>query len=228
MSGCSSASKSAISKPENFELRVATVRSGRAGEHYTPEEAARYTAANVSIEREMSLECLALLSDGWHARGPRLLLDLGTGSGLSAYVLCESGHACLGVDVALNMLQLVRRTASGVGGSSVPVAGCARVAGSSALELVHYDLGKGIPVRAHSIDGAISVAVLQWICDDPPALSAFYRGLNTALAPGARAALQFYPTPDGAIRALEGAQAAGPLPGRLYYHTHHLGAAMSP
>ena len=200
--------RSSISKPENFELRVATVRSGRASEHYTPDEAARYTAANAAVEREMSLECLALLSDGWCTPGPRLLLDLGTGSGLSAHVLCGAGHAVLGVDVALNMLQLVRRT-GGTGGTGT--GGCARAAGALELELVHHDLGDGVPIRAHSIDGASSVAVLQWICDDPPSLAAFYRGLASALVPGARAALQFCPTPDGAARALEGAHAAGSL-----------------
>ena len=187
--------KSAISQPGVFEQRVVVVRSGRAGEHYTPSEASRYTEANSAIEREMAVSCLGLLDTGNSRRS--LLLDLGTGSALSAHVLCEAGHVCLGIDVAWAMLALARGSA----GSSSD--------GGNRLELLHYDLGKGLPLRPGTVDGAISVAVLQWICDDPQAVAAFFAGLRACLAPSARAALQFYPTPSGAAAALAAAQEAG-------------------
>ena len=183
--------KSDISQPGVFEQRVAIVRSGRAGEHYTPSESERYTEANISTEREMAVACLGLLGAG---TARQLLLDLGTGSALSAHVVCEAGHICLGIDVAWAMLALARTSGSG--------SGCS-------LELLQHDLGKGLPLRSGTADGAISVAVLQWLCDDPAATAAFFDGLRACLAPGARVALQFYPTPSGAAAALAGARAAG-------------------
>ena len=187
-------SKSAISKPEIFTQRVETVRSGRANEHYTETEAERYTDANTMIEREMALECMNLIDGGTGSIAQkRLLLDLGIGSGLCAHALREAGHLCIGIDVAWNMLALARQTSK---------------SGTGAMELMQHDLGKGLPLRPHTADGAISVAVLQWVCDDAASMAALLAGVKTALAPGARAAFQFYPTPDGALAALAASRAA--------------------
>ena len=156
------------------------------------EEAQRYTTQTAQTEREMSAACLGLLTaDGaCTANAALLLLDLGTGSGLSASILREAGHECIGVDVAWNMLTLAQRDQIG-------------------MPLVHHDLGHGLPLRSGCCDGAISVATLQWICDDAAALARFLAALARVLKPASHAILQFYPTPDGAEATLSAARAAG-------------------
>ena len=80
-----------ISKPECVEPLGASA-------HYTASEAVRYTGTNGAVEREMAVQCLGLLLGRQQSTGcrPLILLDLGIGSGLSAHVLREGGHMCLG------------------------------------------------------------------------------------------------------------------------------------
>jgi SAM-dependent methyltransferase len=51
---------------------------------------------------QRALELLALPPDGT----PRLLLDIGCGSGLSGEALTEAGHAWLGLDISAAMLDV--------------------------------------------------------------------------------------------------------------------------
>jgi 18S rRNA (guanine1575-N7)-methyltransferase len=51
---------------------------------------------------QRALELLALPPDGT----PRLLLDIGCGSGLSGEALTEAGHSWLGLDISAAMLDV--------------------------------------------------------------------------------------------------------------------------
>ena len=67
-------------------------------------------------------------------------------------------------------------------------------------DLCLSDLGHGVPFRAGTFDGAISISAVQWLCNadtsknDPRRrLRRFFETLYSVLAKGARAVLQIYP-----------------------------------
>ncbi|XP_024451926.1 18S rRNA (guanine-N(7))-methyltransferase RID2 isoform X4 [Populus trichocarpa] len=74
---------------------------------YDDSEARKYTSSSRIIDiqarlSERALELLALPVDGI----PRLLLDIGCGSGLSGETLTENGHQWIGLDVSQSMLNI--------------------------------------------------------------------------------------------------------------------------
>ena len=67
-------------------------------------------------------------------------------------------------------------------------------------DLVHQDMGLGMPFREGVFDGAISISAIQWLCysdrngyDPRKRLLLFFQSLYKSLRRGGRAALQFYP-----------------------------------
>ena len=131
----------------------------------------------MSVQREMSLRALELLD---LELGPKFLLDLGCGSGLSGSVLNENGHIWVGLDISNDMLDIANENPMG--------------------DLFLQDLGAGMGFRPGTFDGAFSISALQWLCNadqshhDPrKRLFRFFSTLYTALVRGARAVFQFYP-----------------------------------
>ncbi|PAV23995.1 williams-beuren syndrome critical region 22 [Pyrrhoderma noxium] len=168
--------------------------------YYGDTEASKYTA-NTRIQQiqadmtHRALELLNLPSDE-----PKLLLDIGCGSGLSGEILDELGHYWVGVDVAPSMLEVaLEREVEG--------------------DLFLQDIGQGFGFRPGSFDGAISISVIQWLLNaetshpssSPPArLTRFFTTLYAALRNPARAVLQFYPSSDDQIHLITSiAQKAG-------------------
>ena len=157
-------------------------------EFYNDTEARKYTASSRVIEiqdrlTERAVELLNFPRDGV----PRLLLDVGCGSGLSGDRLTELGHEWIGTDISKSMLEVAQER---------------EVEGG----LIHYDMGHGCPFRPGVFDGAISISAVQWLCNaDNSAheprrrLKAFFTQLYRCLRRGAKAVLQFYP--DGAKQA---------------------------
>ncbi|KAG2434446.1 hypothetical protein HYH02_012276 [Chlamydomonas schloesseri] len=149
---------------------------------YNEDEARKYTTNSrmISIQStltERALELLALPQDGL----PRLLLDLGCGSGLSGEALSEAGQVWVGLDISAAMLDVAHER---------------EVEG----DLVLSDLGHGLPLRPGSFDGAISISAVQWLCNadraghDPrKRMKRFFETLYMSLRRGARAVLQIYP-----------------------------------
>ncbi|PKA63940.1 hypothetical protein AXF42_Ash004950 [Apostasia shenzhenica] len=148
---------------------------------YNETEARKYTTSSRIIEVQAristrALELLNLPSDGI----PRLLLDIGCGSGLSGETLSENGHHWIGYDISQSMLNIaLEREAEG--------------------DLLLSDVGQGLGMRPGVIDGAISISAVQWLCyadkssHEPRArLKAFFGSLYRCLARGARAVLQLY------------------------------------
>ncbi|XP_074573272.1 18S rRNA (guanine-N(7))-methyltransferase RID2 [Curcuma longa] len=148
---------------------------------YNEAEARKYTTSSRIIEiqakiSERALELLALPNDGI----PRLLLDIGCGSGLSGETLSENGHHWIGYDISSSMLDVaLEREAEG--------------------DLLLADMGQGLGLRPGVVDGAISISAVQWLCyadksshEPRMRLKAFFGSLYRCLARGARAVLQLY------------------------------------
>ncbi|KAK9905335.1 hypothetical protein M0R45_000270 [Rubus argutus] len=149
---------------------------------YNDDEARKYTRNSriMEIQSELSeraLELLALPEDDV----PRLLLDIGCGSGLSGETLSENGHQWIGLDISQSMLDVALEN---------------EVRG----DLLLGDMGQGLGLRSGVIDGAISISAVQWLCNADKSshnprlrLKAFFGSLYRCLARGARAAFQLYP-----------------------------------
>lgn len=125
---------------------------------------------------ERAIELLALPEDE-----SCLILDVGCGSGLSGSVLEESDHVWVGVDIARAMLDVANER---------------EVEG----DLVLGDMGQGMPFKAGTFDGAISISALQWLCNadksshnPPKRLYTFFSTLFSVLTRDARCVFQFYP-----------------------------------
>lgn len=90
---------------------------------------------------ERAVELLLLPEDE-----PKLILDIGCGSGLSGGVLEEEGHQWIGIDISKAMLDIaVEREVEG--------------------DVILGDMGEGMPFKAGTFDGAVSVSALQWLCN---------------------------------------------------------------
>lgn len=134
----------------------------------------------------MTVRAIELLALPEH-RHPGLILDIGCGSGLSGEILTEMGHEWIGFDISPSMLSVgLERDVEG--------------------DMILSDAGHGCMFRAGSFDGAISISVLQWLCNadtsyNSPAarLKTFFSTLYASLTRGARCVFQFYPESDDQV-----------------------------
>ncbi|XP_054155012.1 probable 18S rRNA (guanine-N(7))-methyltransferase [Oppia nitens] len=165
--------------------------SGRRPEHtappemfYNESEAIKYTSNSrmIAIQAQMSGRALELLALPDADDYPRLILDLGCGSGLSGQVVEEMGHMWIGLDISEAMLNVCRSRELQSG------------------DTLLADLGEGLPLRAGLFDGAISISCIQWLCNADKSthspvqrLYRFFSTLYSCLARNTRAVFQFYP-----------------------------------
>ena len=177
---------------------------------YNDVEARKYTTSSRIIDiqsklSERALELLALPEDGVS----RLLLDIGCGSGLSGETLSEHGHQWIGLDIAEAMLDVaVERETEG--------------------DLLLNDIGQGLPFRPGSIDGAISISAVQWLCNADKTcnhprqrLKEFFGSLYKCLARGARAVLQLYPENEAQLEMISKAAMRSGFSGGLVVDYPH-------
>lgn len=200
--------------------------TGHASLFYNAKEARKYDSSSrmVGIQREITERAIELL----RMDKPSLVLDVGCGSGLSGQVLEEKGHAWVGCDVSRDMLDVAnerierKREDAEEGmdedesdqdeeeerrGPRQPSSG----------DLMHHDMGTGLPFRPATFDACISISALQWLCysnskDQIPKrrLTRFFSSLYQVLRRGGRAVLQFYPeTAEQAVLISECAAKVG-------------------
>mmetsp|Transcript_27888 Transcript_27888/g.41964 ORF Transcript_27888/g.41964 Transcript_27888/m.41964 type:complete len:327 (+) Transcript_27888:86-1066(+) len=193
--------------------------TGHASLFYNAKEARKYDSSSrmVGIQREITERAIELLK--LPSNRPSFILDVGCGSGLSGQVLEEHGHVWVGCDVSRDMLNMAnerierkREEAMGEGDSSEDDSdndmndndNNNKEGGTteepSPGDLLHHDMGTGLPFRPASFDACISISALQWLCysntkEQIPKkrLTRFFSSLYQVLRRGARAVLQFYP-----------------------------------
>ncbi|KAI8087610.1 S-adenosyl-L-methionine-dependent methyltransferase [Gilbertella persicaria] len=156
---------------------------------YGEDEARKYTDNSriTAIQAEMAYRALELLN---LSEGPKYILDIGCGSGLSGEILEEEGHVWVGMDISSAMLDVANER---------------EVEGDLFLQ----DAGQGMAFRPGTFDGCISVSVLQWLCNADKAINRpkariqrFFSTLYASLTKGARAVFQFYPENDDQIQLI--------------------------
>lgn len=208
--------------------------TGHASLFYNEKEARKYNSSSrmIGIQREITERAIELLR--LDDNRPSLVLDIGCGSGLSGQVLEEKGHVWLGCDVSRDMLNVAQeRIDHQKEDAAEQRNGEARMKDDgdddSASEqesddvneptgdLLHHDMGTGLPFRPATFDACISISALQWLCYSNSAsqnprkrLTRFFSSLYTVLKRGGRAVLQFYPeTAEQAVLISETATRVG-------------------
>jgi 18S rRNA (guanine1575-N7)-methyltransferase len=97
----------------------------------------------IAIQQELADRALQILAIPKNK--PKLLLDIGCGSGISGTVLSDCGHMWMGTDISVAMLG---------------VAAHRKVPG----DVIHSDMGHGFGFRPGTFDGAVSISAIQWLC----------------------------------------------------------------
>jgi len=210
--------------------------TGHASLFYNEKEAKKYNSSSrmIGIQREITERAIELLR--LDDSRPSLVLDIGCGSGLSGQVLEEKGHVWLGCDVSRDMLNVAQERIDhqkedaakqrdgeermrdvdddeGDDGSEQESGDVNEPTG----DLLHHDMGTGLPFRPATFDACISISALQWLCYSNSAsqnprkrLTRFFSSLYTVLKRGGRAVLQFYPeTAEQAVLISETATRVG-------------------
>ena len=93
------------------------------------------------IQAELTERCIELLNLKPNS-GPAMLLDIGSGSGLSGEIIKSQGHSFIGLDISPQMLAVARKR-------------------DPTSEHLQIDMGQGFRFRSVIFDGAISVSALQ-------------------------------------------------------------------
>lgn len=181
--------------------------TGHAAHFYNATEARKYNSSSrmVGIQHEITERALELLRLGDDT--PSYVLDIGCGSGLSGQVLEEKGHVWVGCDISRDMLEVAKSKESQSSASN----------NHQHSEVLHQDMGTGLPFRPATFDACISISALQWLCYSnsntqvpKQRLKRFFASLYTVLKRGGRAVLQFYPeTAEQAVLITETATQCG-------------------
>lgn len=166
---------------------------------YNETEARKYHSSSrmINIQAEISARAIEMLD--LPPDRPSYILDIGCGSGLSGEALEEAGHYWVGCDISRSMLEVAAERESEYG------------------DLIHTDIGQGLPFKPATFDGAISISAIQWLCysnsnDQDPRLrlQRFFSTLYIILKKDAKAVLQFYPeSPEQALLIAQSASKVG-------------------
>jgi len=218
--------------------------TGHASLYYNEREARKYHSSSrmVGVQREITERAVELLrlddccADGDNEGQPRLVLDVGCGSGLSGQVLEEKGHVWIGCDISRDMLTVAKERMvvdrAAPDNDKVKEEAAMKIdkeddddsdgedegrTRNSTGDLLHHDMGTGLPFRPATFDACISISALQWLCYSNTAkqnprrrLTRFFSSLYSVLKRGGRAVLQFYPeTPEQAVLITETATRVG-------------------
>lgn len=217
--------------------------TGHASNFYNEKEAKKYDTSSrmIGVQREITERAIELLRLPPTTEKPSFILDVGCGSGLSGKVLEEHGHIWVGCDVSRDMLNVANERieekmedALNASNSNGNGNGNAQEEDmemrdnqnkndhdeenkASTGDLMHHDMGTGLPFRPATFDACVSISALQWLCYantkaqiPKKRLTRFFSSLYQVLRRGGRAVLQFYPeTAEQAVLISECAAKVG-------------------
>ncbi|KAK6587658.1 HUSSY like methyltransferase [Cryptosporidium xiaoi] len=164
--------------------------------YYNIDEAYKYSRASriVDIQTKLSERAIELLL---LPEKSCLVLDIGCGTGISGSVLEDYGHTWIGVDISENMLDMLEIYEN---------------ESQSTGDAILADIGEILRFRPGVFDGAISISVIQWLCNadkrshEPyKRLLVFFKWLFNSLNRGSRAIFQFYPESPSQIEMITSA-----------------------
>ena len=157
----------------------------------------------------MATRALELLSLPANDPVPRLILDLGCGSGISSQVISDAGHNWIGMDISEAMVRVAKEDIDmdekekEMDEDDVSESDESDVSDRSAhlSDLLVHDMGNGVCFRPGTFDGCISISALQWLFhsnrsyENPKKrLTRLFVTLHSALTRSARAIFQFFPS----------------------------------
>lgn len=161
----------------------------------------------------MATRALELLSFPENDSVPRLILDLGCGSGISSQIISDAGHNWIGMDISEAMIRVAKEDIDGdlesamdtedQEGSHADDDNDDEEEGRKAhlSDLLVHDMGNGVCFRPGTFDGCISISALQWLFhsnrnyENPrKRLTRLFVTLHSALTRSARAVFQFFPS----------------------------------
>ena len=215
--------------------------TGHAALFYNEKEARKYNSSSrmIGVQREITERAIELLRlpDCYNddSAVPSLVLDIGCGSGLSGQVLEEKGHVWVGCDISRDMLIVAKERMNQQtqsvkqkrnmdtddndddNNSEDDDSDDEELTNEANGDLLHHDMGTGLPFRPATFDACISISALQWLCysnnkqhNPKRRLMRFFSSLYTVLKRGGRAVLQFYPeTAEQAVLISECATSCG-------------------
>ena len=164
--------------------------------YYNESEAIKYSKSSriIDIQTKLAERAIELLLLPQH---PCLILDIGCGTGISGSVLEDHNHVWVGIDISVGMLNVLD-----IYDDDSESTGDALLA----------DMGELLRFRPGVFDGAISISVLQWLCNadrkshDPyKRLLVFFKWLFNSLNRGSRAVFQFYPDSPSQVEMITSA-----------------------
>ena len=169
----------------------------------------------------MATRALELLSLPPNDSVPRLILDLGCGSGISSQVISRAGHNWIGMDISEAMVRVAKEDLEEASESNEMDEDEKGAHDDSAAadeykndsdcdedsrdphlsDLFVHDMGNGVCFRPGTIDGCISISALQWLFHSNRSyehpkkrLNRLFVTLHSALTRSARAVFQFFPS----------------------------------
>ncbi|KAF7456173.1 putative S-adenosylmethionine-dependent methyltransferase [Cryptosporidium felis] len=164
--------------------------------YYNDSEALKYSRSSriIDIQTKLTERAIELLL---LPQQPCLILDIGCGTGISGSVLEEHNHIWVGVDISSGML------------SMLDIYDDDSISTGDALLA---DIGELLRFRPGVFDGAVSISVIQWLCNadkkshDPyKRLLVFFKWLFNSLNRGSRAVFQFYPESPSQVEMITSA-----------------------
>lgn len=150
-------------------------------------------------QKRTTLKCIQYLYDpnlgntNLDRNSPRLVLDLGSGTGFSSEVLIEHGFRVIGIEILEDMLSLARKKYSTID--------------SKEVSFILSDINN-LPLREQSINHAISISAYNFIIhsarterEKKMILTNTAKQIGNILKKDARFIIEFYPNDDTELDA---------------------------
>ena len=149
------------------------------GEFFSGNTSTEYHRQNEQVQLELTDAAIRLffLFNGSENIGS--ILDIGCGSGFSSSVMADTFPGCLlAFDISGSMLKIANDFLS--------------TKASCNILLYQGDCAQLFPLRSNSLEGILSISVIQWLSEDSQ-IESFFKECYRCLQMNSTAVFQFYP-----------------------------------